>query len=271
MLQTLAKTDTGSLGPTRMCIALGGDSDMKLLETVLGGLSCRVLDGSDDGADLRAICVMCHGFGAPGDDLVGLAPEILRLRPELARHVRFIFPTAPIDLGPMYFGGRAWWHVDVGRYASATTEDDIRALTAPAPEGLTEARRKLHALIDEVLATSGLPMSRVFLGGFSQGAMLALDTTLRLDEPPAALFVLSGALIARDEWTRLVNKRAGLSVLQTHGRQDPVLPFVVAEWLRELLVDAGWDVDFKPFDGPHTIPLEALTAIADRLAEQILD
>jgi phospholipase/carboxylesterase len=244
---------------------------MQLRQTRLGGLDCRVLDGSDDGDDLRAAVILAHGFGAPGDDLVGLAPEILNLRPELARHVRWVFPAAPIDLGPMYFGGRAWWHIDVERYARARTEEDVRALTGETPDGLKDARKRMRALIDEVLKTSGLPMSRVFLGGFSQGAMLSVDATLRLEEPPAALFVLSGALISRDDWTRRAAKRKGLRVVQTHGRADPVLPFAVAEWLREMLVEAGLDVDFHAFDGPHAIPPGVLQPIADLIAGKILE
>jgi phospholipase/carboxylesterase len=47
-------------------------------------------------------------------------------------------------------------------------------------------------------------------------------------------------------------------VLQSHGRQDPILPFSDAGLLRDLLLEAGLSVDFLPFDGPHTISEEAL-------------
>ena len=43
--------------------------------------------------------------------------------------------------------------------------------------------------------------------------------------------------------------RAGLPVFQSHGRQDPVLPYVAAEWLKEVFVEAGMEPEFVPFDG----------------------
>ena len=242
---------------------------MRVIDTEIGGLSCRVLDATEQG-ELRGAIVLCHGFGAPGTDLVGLAPELIRHRPELAKQVRFVFPAAPIDLGPMYGGGRAWWEIEVGRYTSAETEEDILALLTEVPDGLAEARRRMRALLDELCAQSGLAMSRVVLGGFSQGSMLALDTTLRLDEPPALLCLYSGAVIAREEWERRAPARAGLDVIQTHGRQDPVLPFFVAEQLRDLLIDAGLAVSFTAFDGPHTIAHEGVEELATRAAEKLL-
>lgn len=243
---------------------------MRVIDTEMGGLSVRVLDATDQG-ELRGALVMCHGFGAPGTDLVGVAPELLRRRPELAHHVRFVFPAAPLDLGPMYFGGRAWWHIDTERWAAATTEEDVRELTAAVPDGLADARKKLRALLDELCAGSGLTLGQLALGGFSQGSMLALDTTLRLDEPPALLCLYSCTVIAREEWQRRASARRGLEVIQSHGRQDPILPFFVAEQLRDLLSDAGLDVTFLPFDGPHTIGEAAVDRLADRLAERFGD
>ena len=49
------------------------------------------------------------------------------------------------------------------------------------------------------------------------------------------------------EWKQLVQQRKGLEVIQSHGRQDPILPFVGAQWLRDMLVEAGLNVDFIEF------------------------
>jgi phospholipase/carboxylesterase len=104
------------------------------------------------------------------------------------------------------------------------------------------------------------------LGGFSQGAMIATDLALRLEEPPAALVVLSGAPVGEAEWEKRAPARAGLRVLQTHGRQDPVLPFAFGEAVRDLLHTAGLEVEFLPFDGGHGVPPEALAALATLLS-----
>jgi phospholipase/carboxylesterase len=248
---------------------------MPLITTALGGLSCRIFQHSS--APPTRACVLCHGFGAPGEDLVGLGPELVALSPELG-DVRFVFPAGPLSLsemGPGWGQGRAWWKLDVDRLLSARlnareSEDVAAPFRAEIPDGLVSARRHLMALVDELSRGSGLSPSRIALGGFSQGAMLATDVSLRLEEAPAALAILSGTLIAEPEWRSRAAGRKGLPVFQSHGRQDPLLPFDNAERLRDLLSGAGLKVDFLPFDGEHTIPREALTRLARLLASVVV-
>ncbi len=244
---------------------------MRVIDTRVGGLLCRVLDGTEQaGGDLRGVVVLCHGFGAPGDDLVGLAPEAIRHHPELAAHVRFVFPEAPLDLG-MPFGGRAWWPLDMERLQLAMQSGALRDLSEEVPDGIVEARRALLAVIDELSRMTGLGSDRFLLGGFSQGAMLATDVGLRLDEAPAALTLFSGTLLMADEWRKRARQRRGLKVLQTHGRADPILAYEMAERLKDLLVEAGLEVDFRAFQGPHTISSEGVQAFADLVKARLVD
>jgi len=57
-----------------------------------------------------------------------------------------------------------------------------------------------------------------------------------------------------------------LPVLQSHGRADPVLPFALAERLRDELLAAGLVVDFTPFNGGHGIAGPALDGLARLIA-----
>lgn len=231
-----------------------------------GGLECQVVDGAEGSPEL--VVVLCHGFGAPGTDLVGLGPELLHLAPELKGRVRFVFPAAPLappDLA--MYGGRAWWPLDVNRLLVAIETGQTRFLCEMVPEGLAAAREKLNGLIDEVGRQTGLPIARFVLGGFSQGAMLATDVMLRLPESPAGLCVFSGTLLCESEWRPLAERRGPLKVLQSHGYQDQILPFAAAEWLRDLLAGAGMEVEFIPFQGGHQIPLEALEQFAAMLVQ----
>ena len=95
--------------------------------------------------------------------------------------------------------------------------------------------------------------------------MVATDVALRLEEAPAGLLIFSGSLISEPEWRKRAPSRRGLKVLQSHGTQDPLLPFERAVALRDLLIDAGLEVDFLSFEGGHTIPAEALERAADFL------
>jgi phospholipase/carboxylesterase len=213
------------------------------------------------GQTVPLTCVLCHGFGAPGDDLVGLAAG-LRAPPGTA----FVFPEAPLALPvpephALFGQPRAWWLIDIAAIERARMRGEIRDLSKSVPIGLSAARAALVAMLDELQAKH--PSSRLVLGGFSQGAMLALDVALHDPRPLAGLVLLSGTLVSEAEWTRLLGTalRRGLPVFQSHGTSDPLLPFSLAERLRDLLTSAGLDVTFDAFEEGHTIPLSTLARL----------
>lgn len=238
------------------------------MHTELAGLEVEVFQA--DAGPPSAAVVLCHGFGAPGDDLVGLGPELVRLQPSL-RSVRFYFPAAPLDLSQLGWGAaRAWWMIDMAAVQRLQHDAEaLREFRRLEPEGMAAARRAVHALVMQIADTTKLPMKRLVLGGFSQGSMIATDVALRLEESPGALVVLSGTLLIEDVWRAKAKARAGLPVFQSHGRFDPVLPYQAAEWLRELLTEAGLTPEFAPFDGGHTIDRDALLKLGEFLARQV--
>lgn len=241
---------------------------MNIQSKTLGGLSCKIVDALESDRSPDWVVVLCHGFGAPGADLVPLGPEWISSNPELAEKVRFVFPEAPLSLDEFgMIGSRAWWHIDMERLAAAIEHGELRDLRGDLPEELPEARRLLMALVEDVKRETGLPASRLVLGGFSQGSILATDVALRLEEPPAALCIFSGTLLCQNEWKALAEKRGNLPVLQSHGRQDMILPFQGALWLRDMLTEAGLNVDFLEFDGEHTIPAEAMEKFSAMLGQ----
>jgi len=217
----------------------------------IAGSRCRI-DG-----DLRGrVVVLLHGFGAPGDDLVALGPALRAAAGGALAGASFVFPEAPMDLGPAYQGGRAWWWVDLAR-----RDPKQRAWEERVPEGIEAARARVMEVLD-ALEARGVPAGRTTLGGFSQGAMLTLDVALRRARPPAALVLMSGALIARREWTERMDTMRGVPVFQSHGDADDILPFASAVALREILEGAGARVTWQPFAGGHGIPEEVLMGAA---------
>lgn len=220
-------------------------------EATLGGLKVRFLGGDDgDGGGQGPAIVLLHGFGAPGTDLMPFAGEIAA--PE---GTRWIFPEAPLLLPAELGGGmgRAWWMIDVMRLQMAMMMGSARDLTKEEPEGMAEARALVDAMLDALTEELSIPDGKLVLGGFSQGAMLSCDLALRTDRPLAGLVLMSGTFLAEDAWRPLMKKRRGLAVLQSHGRQDPLLPFDIAEQLRDALTEAGLDVTWLPFDGGHGV------------------
>ena len=213
----------------------------------LAGLTTRVV-GPDDA---KLTVVLLHGFGAPGDDLVALAEMIE------APSVRFVFPEAPVALGGMYGGGRAWWPLDLMRLEQEMRTGKLADRRAEIPEGLHEVRAKVSGMLDAL----DTPDDRIVLGGFSQGAMLSVDVALHRATPPAGLVVMSGTLIAEPEWQPRFAGLANVPVLQSHGRADALLPFAVAESLRDHLRAGGATVEWLPFAGGHEIPRAVLAAL----------
>jgi phospholipase/carboxylesterase len=219
-------------------------------EERLAGLTVRLAGGSDrEGGGDGPLVVLLHGFGAPGDDLVALWRQ-LRAPPG----TRFAFPQAPLALDPQQFGaGRAWWMIDWAKLEAALSSGETRDLSRDVPEGLAQARARVSELLDELQQLTGASGERTVIGGFSQGAMLACDLTLRSERPLAGLVLMSSTLLAEREWTPRMAARAGLPVLVSHGRSDPLLPFALAEQLRDLLTEAGLKVQWVPFNGGHGI------------------
>ncbi|NIL96771.1 MAG: phospholipase [Planctomycetales bacterium] len=241
---------------------------MKDETRTFGDLSCRIVDAVPDGRAPKLLVILCHGFGAPGTDLVPLAAELLYLAPFLTSEVQFVFPAAPLSLDHMgLFGGRAWWPVDVGALAAAVERGQLRAMLDDAPAELLEARDLLTAAIGQLATETGLPIGRMVLGGFSQGSMLATDVALRLPETAAGLCVMSGTLKFERIWRAEARRHAGMRVLISHGRQDPIVPYQGAEWLWEMFREAGLAVEFLPFDGGHTIPPQILESLAGLLGD----
>jgi phospholipase/carboxylesterase len=223
-----------------------------------GELRAHVKEGERNAPD-DPVVVLLHGFGALGDDLVDLG-DALPVPP----NVRFVFPEAPllVDRGP----GRAWWMIDpelFERRARGERVDRTREL----PPGLPEARRLLSSALDAMQARFSIDRSRMILGGFSQGSMLACDLALHEAQQPGGLVLLSSTLIARSLWEPRMASLRGLRVLQTHGYHDPILPYGDAEKLAELLQEAGARHTFVDFAGGHEIAPPAARALARFIAD----
>ena len=218
-----------------------------------GGLDVRIAGGPDrEGGGTGPVVILLHGFGAPGDDLVSLWRMV-----RVPEEVRFVFPAGPLKLDDGMPGGRAWWMLDVDLLALQAAQGRGRDINV-VPDGLAAARERVFAMLDDLDRHEGLPPDRVFLGGFSQGAMLACDTVLRSPRTFAGLIIMSGSIIAGPEWESRWPARKGLPVFQSHGTDDPLLPFEIANQFKDSLIRHELAVTWHAFRGGHEIPLPVL-------------
>jgi phospholipase/carboxylesterase len=119
---------------------------------------------------------------------------------------------------------------------------------------LDRARRVVVECIDQVADAKGADRSRVYLAGFSQGAMLTLAIALTEPEQIAGAAVLSGRLVAavRDHHAEPERLR-GFPILVTHGTDDEQIPIRSAHDIRQALQPLGLAVDYHEFESGHYI------------------
>lgn len=224
----------------------------------LGGLTVRLTGGIDgNGGGSGPVVMLLHGFGAPGDDLVSLADVV-----DVPTGTRWVFPEAPLSLSMGFGDSRAWWIIDMARIQADRAAGRVRDLSIETPNGLALARERLLAFLKELPRQLTIDYKKTVIGGFSQGAMLTCDAVLHTDYPVAGLVQLSGNLLAQPVWGRLMPRRNGLPVFQSHGTQDEILPYVGAERLREALSKSGLVVDWHSFRGGHEIPESVLKTLS---------
>ena len=205
----------------------------------------------------KGAIVLCHGFGAGGDDLVSIADEMVKADGGF-KHFAFLFPEAPIDMSAEAgFESRAWWMIDVDEIQRLGEASEFDALKAATPDGLPGCNAMVKEVIDYVRSEFELPLSKIVIGGFSQGAMVTTDVALSLEEPVGGLIVWSGTVICESKWQALAAD-SSFPVYQSHGTLDPILPFDVAVDLCTMFSEAGIEIEFTEFDGPHTISISAM-------------
>lgn len=201
----------------------------------------------------KALVVFLHGYGADGNDLLGLADA---LAPHLPG-ATFLAPDAPEPCAGNPFG-RQWFPIP---WLDGSTEEAAR-------QGLAAAADDLNAFLDARLAAEGLPPSALALIGFSQGAMMALHVAPRRDVAVAGVVAISGRLLAPEQLAGAAEVKP--PVLLIHGDQDPVVPFADMGLAGNALVAAGFETYAHVMKGTgHGIAPDGLGAALGFLTERL--
>lgn len=183
------------------------------------------------------LVVLLHGYGADGNDLIGLASHWQNNLPGAA----FAAPNAP-DRVPGAPSGFQWFPI------SRLDPHEMRG-------GVETAAPRIEAFLDAELARLNLAPDRLVLAGFSQGAMLALHIGLRRAVPPAAIIGFSGLLAMPPP-----ANAPHVPVFLTHGDQDTVIPVGAMFAAASLLGKAGLAVQWHLAPGMgHGIDPDGLT------------
>ena len=179
----------------------------------------RPAEGEAEGA-----LVLFHGRGADEHDLF---PLLDILDPQRKRHG--YCPRGPLSLPP---GGAHWYAVyEVG---------------SPDPETFTPTYAAASEWLDS------LPYDSIWLGGFSQGAVMSYALGLGAGRPrPDALVAMSGFIPVTEAWEADLSTLPPIAI--AHGIYDPVISVEYARTARRALEAAGAEPLYREYPIDHTI------------------
>lgn len=199
-------------------------------------LTTNVVRG--DSAD--RLLVLAHGFGADERDLGGLLPH---LDPD-GRFVT-VLPRGP-EAAPGT-PGFSWFDL---------------ADPAAAREGFSTAVGAFDEMVDDACTEYGTVRGEAFLGGFSQGAGVALVAGLGAPEGrrPAGVLALSPFLPSPDVLPAGPALAVDVPVMIQHGTHDPLVPVKRSRDLARALTAAGAPVVFGEYPMEHQVALESIEA-----------
>ena len=173
-----------------------------------------------------------HGWGANAQDLASLAPAFNW------KNTQMLFPDAPFP-HPQVPNGKMWY--------------DLQEFD---PEGLNQSREALTHWLTGLENSTGVPLQRTFLIGFSQGGAMTLDVGFSF--PFAGLCSLSGYLHSEPK-----GSADAPPTLIVHGTQDPVVPLSEAQKARDTLEEQGVNLTYREFPMQHEITLEVVETLKE--------
>ncbi len=181
--------------------------------------------------------LLLHGLRSNEDDLFAIAPM-------LDERLLVVSVRAPFDEG----GGRYKWY-------------DYQPNTAGSPiidtKQAEESRKMLIDFIEQLVQVYNADAERVYIGGFSQGAMMSYSVGLTQPDKVKGIASFSGNI---PDWVK--EKLAGkselskLSVFISHGKKDRVLSFSDALSDKDFLEKMGINANFHSYEIAHTISRE---------------
>ena len=175
------------------------------------------------GGPPEKVVILCHGYGANGQDLVGLALGWREPFPTTA----FFSPNAPEPV-PGAPGGFQWWGI------GSMSRDERE-------QGVTKAAPILDAFIDQTLENTGLTEKDLALVGFSQGTMMALHVGLSRPNPVAGILGYSGAIASGEVLSPLIKNKPPIQLV--HGDMDQMIPSGAMDSAATFLRGEGLEVE----------------------------
>jgi len=182
-----------------------------------------------------ASLIFLHGLGDTGH---GWASIINTIRPH---HLKVICPTAPVIPVTLNHHIRmpAWFDIES---LDNLDQSDI--------EGVKCSAKIVYKLL-EGEQRSGIPSDKIIIGGFSQGAALALYCAMHYEKPLAGCLALSTFLPPARIPDPATLRNKDIPYFQAHGEQDHILPLQDGVRTSNILKQFLTNHEFKTYSCKH--------------------
>ncbi|MBP7167184.1 MAG: alpha/beta hydrolase [Bacteroidia bacterium] len=187
------------------------------------------------------ILVLLHGWGSDENDLIGLSNS---LPPDFI----VVSVRAPYKREN---GGYAWYELQFGNGVFKETIGQA-----------AESARKINSLLPKLVKELHADPKRVFLGGFSQGAIMSLRVGLQAPYPVRGIVCLSGRFPPDLDLNKIpAMQKTKIPVFAAHGTDDKVISIADGRNIIQKLQSAGISVTAKEYPMGHQISKEELMAL----------
>jgi thioredoxin 1 len=189
------------------------------------------------GSNADRLLLLLHGYGADERDLGGLLGYL-----DPNGTYAAVMPRGPVAAPP----GFSWFDL------AAEDPEQIA-------EGFADALAAVDDLLDTACAEHGFDRAQAVVGGFSQGAGLALALGLGPSDRPRPAGVLAMSPFVPPGLLGIDLEAArDVPVLLEHGTNDPMIPSASTRGLAEALIEAGLPVVFGEYPMGHEVSLESV-------------
>ncbi|AZF31853.1 Phospholipase/carboxylesterase family protein [Pseudomonas sp. R4-35-07] len=197
-------------------------------------LPLSYLEQTQGDARNQPLVIFLHGFGSNEEDLFGI-------KDALPSTWTYLSVRAPMPVEPH---GYRWFTKTPG-------DGDYDGVTAD----LQSSARLLEDFVAKATAKYHTQSDRVFLVGFSQGAIMSYEVGLRRPELLRGIAALSGSVLPVLKAELKPNEALDkLAIFIGHGTLDQALPYASGTRANEVLEGIGLKPQFHGYPGMnHTI------------------
>lgn len=195
--------------------------------------------------------IWLHGLGVDSSDFESFQKELSQFGD--LNNVRMVLPSAPLRDITAYNMKMNGWYDLLDETFEEEAKEDI--------DGMNQAAETITALIEQ--ERQKYPDSPIWLGGFSQGAAMAILVGLSQITPLAGVIALSGYVPKHPRFDELSDVAKQTPVFMAHGTLDPVISLVQAKKGLEVLNKAGASVEFFDYPMVHEICPDEVADIAE--------